>query len=283
MKGHTHALTGAAAWLTLTVDNTTLAAAAHWHLIPSTTTTVALSGAVLCAGAALAPDADHPDGMIGHSLWPVSQPLCRGVAAISGGHRHATHSLVGVAALYGLALLAVRAPATIVYGRPTVLAAAAIAVLLTAFASKALGLSRELGRVGRRQGAFGSVWNGALSSALGPWLLALGTAGLASWHLGYHWDWLPLCAAIGAATHVLGDALTTEGVPLLWPLNPAPPRWLHRTPIRNLWKSNGYVGFPVLGHTTSFRESVFATLVALYVAYLLAAEGAASYLHHSLY
>ncbi|HEX7463066.1 MAG TPA: metal-dependent hydrolase, partial [Dermatophilaceae bacterium] len=58
-------------------------------------------GAAVCAGAALLPDIDHPQSTMGTILGPVSETVARGVAVVSGGHRGATHSAVGVAAAWG--------------------------------------------------------------------------------------------------------------------------------------------------------------------------------------
>lgn len=36
--------------------------------------------------------------------------------------------------------------------------------------------------------------------------------------------WIPASVAVGVSVHILGDALTNNGVALLWPLSPEPPR-----------------------------------------------------------
>src|SRR5215475_9986486 len=86
MMGHTHALAGAAAWLGVVP----LLADHGMRMTPGQV----LAGSVVCAGAALLPDLDHHDGSIANAFGPVTHVLCRFVAAVSGGHRHATHSLL---------------------------------------------------------------------------------------------------------------------------------------------------------------------------------------------
>lgn len=289
MQGYSHALTGAAAWLTLTSGS---AAALGWYEQPGQ---VALTGAVACAGAALLPDLDHPQGTIAWSLPPVkagdltlipspTQALCSGVETISGGHRHGTHSLLGIAAFTAVAWAASLVQIT-VDGRAVAIGSGLFIVLLVAFAVKALRISRNLSRGtgGRR-----SLVGGLLGSWLGPWLLALGTAGVATWVLGERWAWLPVAVGVGALLHNLGDSLTVEGVPWLWPWNPKPPKALLKVPgvggmVGWVWQGNGYFRLPLLGHTTSVRETVFAFAVAVYTLYLVVFEVAALAGHRLLY
>lgn len=70
--------------------------------------------------------------------------------------------------------------------------------------------------------------------------------------------WIPASVAIGVGAHILGDALTAVGVPLLWPLRPAPPV---RTP---LWSSSGRFSLPLLGATGSWREWVFVSVLTAF-------------------
>lgn len=276
MRGETHALSGAAIWLAVTSDS---ALALGWAPAVSE---VSLIGSVLCAGAALAADIDHRHATIAHSLPPVTQWLAVGVEKISGGHRHGTHSIVGIAAFGFIAYLASRAVIT-TDDRVIALGAGIAAVLLVAFAAKALGLNKNIGRRG-------SIAKDVFGSFLGPWLLAVGSAGLATWYLGYTWDWLPLCVVIGIAIHIVGDGLTPEGVPLLWPFNPAPPKWLRKLPIigwlvTRVWMPNGYFRIPLLGTVETRserkrrggivlpnREDIVGVLLTAYILYLVIYE-----------
>src|SRR6266508_3347748 len=82
MMARSHALLGAAGWLAAAP---VVSDAVHRPLDLPT---------LACAGAALLPDLDHHDGLIANSLGPPTRLLARVVARISGGHRHATHSLL---------------------------------------------------------------------------------------------------------------------------------------------------------------------------------------------
>ncbi|MCV7733425.1 metal-dependent hydrolase [Micrococcus luteus] len=70
--------------------------------------------------------------------------------------------------------------------------------------------------------------------------------------------WIPASVAIGVSAHILGDALTAVGVPLLWPLRPAPPV---RTPLGS---SSGRFSLPLLGATGSWREWLFVSVLTAF-------------------
>jgi len=100
MMGPAHSLSGAAAWLGVGA-----AAAATGHPMPWP---VILVGALICAGAALAPDLDHKAATISRAFGPLSRGLCEIVDKLSyavykatrkqgdprrsGGHRTLTHT-----------------------------------------------------------------------------------------------------------------------------------------------------------------------------------------------
>ncbi len=75
MMGPAHSLSGAAAWLGVGA-----AAAATGHTMPWP---VLLVGALICAGAALAPDLDHKAATISRAFGPVSRGLCEIVDKLS--------------------------------------------------------------------------------------------------------------------------------------------------------------------------------------------------------
>src|SRR5689334_19718199 len=109
MMGPAHSLSGAAAWLGVGA-----AAAAAGHTMPWP---VLLVGALICAGAALAPDLDHKAATISNAFGPVSRRLCEIVDKLSyaaykgtrkpgdprrsGGHRTLTHTWVWAVMLGG--------------------------------------------------------------------------------------------------------------------------------------------------------------------------------------
>jgi membrane-bound metal-dependent hydrolase YbcI (DUF457 family) len=207
MMARSHALLGAAGWLAAApVVSDTI----HQPLdLP----TLAAS-TLVCAGAALLPDLDHHDGLIANSLGPPTRLLARGVAAISGGHRHATHSLLFGLLAGGLAWTLVRYA-----GRPAI---SLLALLCSTFALRAVHLSNPVSE--RRL-----HW--------APVALVAGAVTYAETrYIPGPWHWLPIAIAAGCWLHVVGDVLTPEGVPLLWP-------WRER------------VAIPVLDHTNDWTET----------------------------
>jgi membrane-bound metal-dependent hydrolase YbcI (DUF457 family) len=189
MMGHTHALSGAAAWLAATPFLGDPAMLGH-YAVRLTPGQIA-AGTVVCAGAAMLPDIDHHDGTIANALGPFTRLLCRLVGAVSGGHRHATHSLA-FAALAGLGAgwAARHAPGP---GR-----------LIALFLLIGLGLHGIGVQIPARE-HFSALLNAVVAAALTYVMrdLDMGFAGYA--------------VALGYLVHVLGDCLTPDGCPLLWP------------------------------------------------------------------
>lgn len=188
MLGHSHAISGALAW----------AAAAPSLAYPvlgtHLSTSAVLAGTMIAAGAALLPDLDHQDGTIANFLGPISELLCRVVHRISGGHRHATHSLLFVA-LTGFGTWAGERAG----GRGFTIG---LVFVLLALAARALHLCPP----GRGVHAWGVI---LVEAAFGTWAIdhALPSAP----------TWLPYAVALGALAHLVGDCLTKQGCPLLWP------------------------------------------------------------------
>jgi membrane-bound metal-dependent hydrolase YbcI (DUF457 family) len=52
------------------------------------------------------PDIDHPDGSVAYSFGYVTKGFAWLIEHVSGGHRHGTHSLAGIAAFTGAAYVA---------------------------------------------------------------------------------------------------------------------------------------------------------------------------------
>ncbi|KGJ79429.1 hypothetical protein GY21_05315 [Cryobacterium roopkundense] len=253
MMGAHHAMTGAAAWIAVT------ATAGHGLGLFPVTPTGTMAGVLLCAGAALLPDADHGSATIAHSVPVLGKFVTSGISRASGGHRHGLHSLLAVACVWilatGLGLLIWQPsgwPQPISVG-PAVMTAATVA-----FAAKALKLARW--------------WSLA-------WLIGLAVAAFIALYAPEQQAWFVICVALGYAVHLLGDFLTTGGLPLLWPWVPKPPRFWRRVPVlKRLWTSGGYLALPVLGNAGSVREWIVLIPVSLYVAYgvLFAAFAAAN-------
>lgn len=190
MMARTHALSGAVAALGLAVP-----LAGTLHLGPST---IAL-GAVTAAGAALLPDLDHPSATAARTFGPITRILSKAVAAVSGGHRHATHSLLGIAAI-----TAVAAAATAAGGWPL----AALLALCIGLADRALLPRAKPRKDGKLTwGDVAGIVHAAAAAYVGHLLAFSGLAMTV----------VPWAVGIGAAAHVAGDALTKQGVPWLWP------------------------------------------------------------------
>lgn len=151
-----------------------------------------IAGLGSTAGAALLPDADHPDGSIAWTFGPATKALTRFVHRVSGGHRHATHSLAFALAAASAAWLGDEIP-----GRWFALA---LLFCLFAFAARALHPVR------------GSAPAAALAATAVVALTMRDDLG-----------WLPWSVGVGVLAHLAGDCLTKEGCPLLWP---RPRHWI---------------------------------------------------------
>jgi membrane-bound metal-dependent hydrolase YbcI (DUF457 family) len=179
VEGHTHAISGAVTG--------TAASLYVLHLPPPQ----ALLMAGLTAGAAVLPDLDHPDSTLAHSFGFLTHGFAWAVGKVSGGHRHGTHTLIGIAVFTALAWLAVwyrhDTAGRIALGAflALILAGALIALRLGGHGSDALAIGGAVAMV---------------STGTGLALVALATG-------------------LGCATHIAGDMLTDSGCPLLYPFS----------------------------------------------------------------
>jgi len=177
MLGHSHALSGA-------VTGT----AAGIFLQMSLPQTAALAG--FTAGMALLPDLDKCGSSSARSCGFLSEAVAWTIAKISGGHRHATHSFLGIVIFTGLAWVSCQF-------RADWAGKAGLALLMTlsvAGALKALHVVR-----------------GHAADLIG--------IGVASWEVwyGYGLRLIPLAVGVGCATHIVGDMLTDSGCMLGYP------------------------------------------------------------------
>lgn len=182
------------------------------------------AGTVVCAGAAMLPDLDHPQATCAQSLGPVTKTLSRITAKLFGGHRNGTHSLLfafGATALFAFLLHISSGPWV----------ALAICFFFTSLVVRTL-----------------TEASGAISAAIS----ALVAATLIT--IAPEQDWIFLSIGLGCLLHDLGDILTPEGVPPLWPV------------------SKQRVRFPVVGHTGDWREGLIAGLCGLAMCFLLATQ-----------
>lgn len=246
MMGAHHAVSGAAAWVAIT---STVPHALGWHPMPVASVVV---GAAVTAGAALLPDADHHNGTIAHSAGALSQAAATTVEHMSGGHRHGLHSILAVAALTFGAVEAGRWYRVVPVLGLIPAGSALLFVALIAFMVKALHLTR---------GGIVALWSTAAVAGLVVLVWSPTILGL-----------LPSAVALGAIVHLVGDMLTTGGVPLLWLWRPLPPRGIADSPVlSSIWKPNGYLALPVLGDTGSVREIVLFGALSAYTLYVLSA------------
>ena len=148
--------------------------------------------AALTAAYALAPDMDACHSTEARSLGFVTYVLAWCIRAVSGGHRHGSHSLLGVAAFTGAAWLAC-------LFRDTWPGRIALGVFLAA------GIAAAADALRPGPATFENV-------------LGVGAAAVMVW-TGYGLALVPLAAALGTACHIAGDSCTVSGCPWLWPFS----------------------------------------------------------------
>jgi membrane-bound metal-dependent hydrolase YbcI (DUF457 family) len=200
MLGRDHALTGAVVFAAL---------ATSLHV----TDAHLAAGVVLTAGAGVLPDIDHPDSTISRSFGFLTEWFAWVVDRISGGHRHGTHSLVGIvvfsAGAYGAGLYQLSGPKAIANGHLAfswhIVPAVLILALLYSSALRALHIGGHFGDLFGIAGALATCFTGADLTEL-----AVG-----SWHVPL----LAVATVLGCAGHIAGDELTHGGCPLFWPVS----------------------------------------------------------------
>lgn len=222
MMGPSHAMTGATAWL---AGVAVYANVTHTPISGS----ALLLGTTVAAGAALAPDLDNYSSTVVSAFGFVGKGVGRLVDALSVAVYNITKS---------------RKEEVKGYGHRTLFhttAAAILAGIGIAFAASATGVVHIAGQVL----TWGQVWSivimaiflnlglaGLFSKQItkyrakfGPTLILLFSIGLAiltafllpEGHQGSY-AWLGLAVGGGWFVHLLGDAITKQGVPLFWPL-----------------------------------------------------------------
>jgi membrane-bound metal-dependent hydrolase YbcI (DUF457 family) len=177
MLGHSHALSGGV---------TGLATGIFLHM--SVPATAALAG--FTAGMALLPDMDKCGSSPARSLGFVSEAVAWTIGKLSGGHRHLTHSILGVAIFTALAWVSCQF-------RADWAGKAGLALLMTLTVSGGL----EALRLARSHAAD---------------VIGIGVAAGAIWY-GYGLRLIPLAVLVGCCTHIIGDMLTDSGCMLGYP------------------------------------------------------------------
>ena len=181
MLGHSHALSG------LAVGAATL----PWAPVHGTVAQVAWVSAV--GGFAMLPDLDQRGSTISRMWGPFTDLPSGVINTVARGHRWGTHDAVLGPVAFGLLAYAAAW-------------ASWSSLLLLALA---IGLALRALHVVVPGRAENTVVGNLLLSWGGAWLLLEHSAGP---------DWLPWAVAAGVLTHIAGDFLTKEGVPvpLFW-------------------------------------------------------------------
>lgn len=225
VMGPTHAMSGAAVWLTGAAFGATWAGSGS---IP-----VAVAGAAIMGGASLLPDIDSPgsistrDGAtavrafgalgeaIGHTVNAVSVVIynltaTRKDGTRTHGHRTLTHTLAF--AIFMSVLVALGAGSTTEFtllGDTWTTGKAFTFFLMWAMLHLALfGLFEKWTKKQRKKYSLLGVAVVSLAMTLTTVAMLPAT--------GY--PWLGLCIGGGCLVHTLGDAITKQGSPLLWPI-----------------------------------------------------------------
>lgn len=184
MLGRSHLITGACGFLGVV----TPAAAAYGS--PLTPAEIAC-GTLVAAGAAMLPDLDHPQATVSRSLGPVSWFASRLISRLAGGHRNGTHSALAVA------LVAFTTNGLILSHPHNLWIPFLLSFLCVSLVCRVL------------LDAQNDLTSAACAAVLSAGLVAVTP----------DFSWLGIAITTGYALHLAGDAITKEGVPLLWPLN----------------------------------------------------------------
>jgi hypothetical protein len=179
--GHSHALSGLAAG----------AATLPWAPVHGTVAQVAWISAA--GGFAMLPDLDQQGSTISRMWGPASDVPSGVVGTVARGHRWGTHDAILGPLAFGLLAYA----AAGAYWSSLLLLALAIGLALRALHFVIPGRAEN------------TVVGNLLLSWGGAWLLLEYSPSPA---------WLPYAVAVGVLTHIAGDFLTKEGipVPLFW-------------------------------------------------------------------
>jgi membrane-bound metal-dependent hydrolase YbcI (DUF457 family) len=218
--GKSHLIVGAAGFLT------TAQPILHLTHQPALKIPELIAGTVVCAGAAMLPDIDHPNATVAHSLGIVTAAISKVVSKLAGGHRMGTHSIpfalgLGVATTLGL------------HHWHSPLLALLICFFLISLCIRVLT---------EASGIVCAVISAAVAGVI-VMAVPLQKTGLA---------WLTVAIILGCLLHMLADMVTTEGIPLLWPL------------------SKKKISIPVVGHTGGLREKITAGLCGALTVYVFA-------------
>ena len=147
-----------------------------------------VASALVGAGAGLLPDLDEPGSTVARAGGAATRIVSAVTRRVSGGHRRATHSILGIAIVCGAVTAGSHwAPRT----------APIVAGLLAAVAVRIGCTILHLRRL--------------------RWLLEVAGGSVTGWLMVGHTAAVVVLLAAGMITHTLSDDLTDSGTPLLWP------------------------------------------------------------------
>lgn len=233
VMGPTHAMSGAAVWL----------GAIAGGLLPGlagASTSTVIAGTAVAAGSALLPDLDCPgslspkDGstvvrafgwvgeVVGHSLSNLSLAVYNLTASKydkprTNGHRTLTHTLAFTAGLGILVSLAGASTMTFDFAEREWIVSHVVtwAAMFVCLHLAMFGLAEKW--VKRQRAKYGLIPLLVLSAVATTATIAhLPDTGV---------PWLGLAVGGGAVMHLVGDAITKMGVPVLWPIPIRGKRW----------------------------------------------------------
>jgi membrane-bound metal-dependent hydrolase YbcI (DUF457 family) len=205
-----------------------------------------LLGTTMCAGAALLPDFDQKGSTVARAFGPPTRILAVVISKISGGHRQATHSLLGIAVFGGLAAL-------LQYERHSLAGAIAYNLFLALLIGCAMRALRV--KAFRWERAIG------LGNLITSNVLAFGVTAA-----GVDTSIMPWAVTFGVFLHILGDSCTDTGCPLFWPCRvrfTVLPEWAR-------WTTGDDEGFSAERHVIA---PVLAVAAICLVAHLTVAAG----------
>jgi membrane-bound metal-dependent hydrolase YbcI (DUF457 family) len=156
--------------------------------------------AVLAYGAGPLNDIDLPGSTVSRSMGLLTRLFHALVVRVAGGHRHGTHSLVGVAVFTGLMEAGV-------WYRHDWLGRIWLWIFLTLILSSGLSTLN----VSWKDRCF--EFAGRHRDVLG----GMAAAGMIA--TGWGLQWAAGAVAIGMTAHIAADSYTNEGCPWLWPLS----------------------------------------------------------------
>lgn len=242
-------MSGLAAWAAVT-------ALADTHAIGQLTPKTWAVGATLATGAALLPDIDHPQSTVASTFGGVSRGCSAAISGISGflyrltrtkhdsdregTHRGFTHTVV-FAVLAGLVTTAIVQTSQ----------GTALGVLMFVFAGLAVrGLMHTWSA--RKDAILITAASLLLTVVCWAWAGDQPTNAAA----------FGMAVMIGCVTHYLGDAITEQGCPMLWPLPLYGKTWHPVAPPKLLrMQTGGKVELLLVGPGLTVAAAVLSSVV----------------------